>query len=131
MGISLMPSFFIRRLSNFKNNTNNEGNPPEPLFKNDDTYMLYNYYICFLGTAIICLLLEWKNPWKKKVYQGKEYLHDLFFFIFNTYVMIPGVVPGPLGSKFNQLEEASSAYPVRYVQGPSITRSNPKPLINK
>ncbi len=74
--------------------------------------MFYNYYICFLGTAVICLLLEWKNPWRKKVYQGKEYLQDLFFFIFNTYVfsMILGVVLGPLESKFDQLEECLRPY---------------------
>ena len=74
--------------------------------------MLYNYYICFLGTAVICLLLEWIRPWRRKVYHGKEYLQDIFFFIFNTYVfsMILGVVLGPLESKFNQLEECLHQY---------------------
>ena len=74
--------------------------------------MYYNYYLCFLGTAVICLLLEWKNPWRKKVYQRKEYLQDLFFFIFNTYVfsMILGVVLGTLESKFSQLEERILPY---------------------
>ena len=74
--------------------------------------MFYSYYICFLVTAVICLLLEWINPWRKKTYQGKEYLQDLFFFILNTYMFstILRVALGPFESKFNQLEEILRVY---------------------
>jgi len=74
--------------------------------------MFYNYYLWFLGTAVICLFLELKKPWRKKVYQGKEYLQDIFFFIINTYVfsMVLRVVLGHLENEFAQLEESIHLY---------------------